>query len=227
MTKFILSIFFCSFLVNLSLAQNTPKTLDITIQGNFNIPVSDSMKKVMNLFPGMNVEGQINLNKNFSLLAGLDIGFITFKQDFVNTLIGTGTKEMTGSKQYVIYLGPKYIFHVSKQNDFRAFVSLAGGIYSSSLGDYTVTNVIQNQKVSSTYVTSSTSQTGISLGAGLDYDISDNVLFIFGVKFHKVFGRDNVAVTSTINGIGYAYTANLEPYSYLSLDLGLGYRFGF
>lgn len=228
MKKIILLIVFCLTFVNHAFTQQkSPNSLDITLQGAFSFPVSDSMKKVLNSFPGIHAEANLNMNKNFSVFLGFDYDFITFKQEFVNTLIGTGDKQMEGSKQIAIYIGPKYFFHKSKNEDFRSNVSLGAGFYHSSLGDYTLKTQSQNQTITSTYITSSTSQTGINLGVGMDYDLDENFLFVAGVKIHRVFGKDNVTLTTTINGRGYAFTTNLQAYSYFTIGVGFGYRIKF
>lgn len=223
----LLVVLYLTFVNHAFTQQKSPSSLDITLHGAFSFPISDSMKQVLKSFPGMHAEANLNMNKNFSVFLSFDYDFITFKQEFVNTLIGTGQKEMAGSKQIAVYIGPKYYFHKSKNEDFRTNISLGAGFYHSSLGDYTIKTTSQSQTVSSTYVTSSTSQSGINLGVGMDYNLDENFLFVAGVKIHRVFGKDKVALTSTINGRGYAFTTDLQAYTYFTIGAGFGYRIKF
>lgn len=219
-------LFFIFLFSSYSFAQNNFKpSFQVVAKGSFSFPLGDTyFGDSFTDFPSAQAELQYNLNPHLQVYGNFTYDLILPKERYGNLL--TGTEEFINSHQISFYIGPRFYLHEYSKKA-RCFIDAGIGIYSFTPGGITRLGESRSLYFKTSYT--AYSQTGINFGGGADFSLNKKLFLNFGIKYHYIIKRENVATTETeyLYGNNTISTSifNAPDRKYFQFSTGIGYKF--
>ena len=226
MKRLILAISLIILSTNISYGQLPIKpSFQVAVKGAYSTPLShQEFNDAVNGFPGVQLELTFDINSQWAVYGNFGADFLSAKNS--TTTSGSTTFEQSVSKQFSYYIGPRYYFNIPL-SPTKIFVDAGLGMYSTKLGDQSLTSSSTTPPTTITASWSSFSQWGANLGAGVNLSAGTNMNISLGAKYHFIFKKTDETVTRTLStGTSNNYIVTVPEHSYIQFAVGIGYRFG-
>lgn len=200
-------------------------SFQLLVKGSYSVPLShQNFKDFTSGFPGAQLELAYDFNPCWGAYANLSADFISDKNSPVTT--GGVTTTRKTAMQFPVYVGPRYYINLRNAPLWKIYADVGAGFYGTKPGDVTIASTLGT----TTITQDANSQFGLNAGAGANVVVGSRMVVTFGAKYHFVLKKNDASVSGTVTDItgastNYSGTKNLDEYSYLQFNAGIGIRF--